>query len=334
MKGLTSERPILIVGLGSAGARHFRNLRSLGCSNFVFYRTHKGTLEEPEAAGWPETDNLESALNHHPEIAIIANPTALHVPIAMEIARAGCHLFIEKPLSHTLDGCAELEELAGHLKLVTMVGCQFRFHPLLLTLREHLEDGRIGKVVGARAEWGEYLPGWHPWEDHRAGYSARSDLGGGSILTLIHPLDYLYWLFGEVNRVHASACNIASLQTDIEDDLAELTLEFESGMVGQVHLDYLQRPPTHTLTVWGEDGRADLDYLAGNLRWMSFDGQVQVERVPEGFERNTMFVNEIQHFMECVERRVPTMATLTEGISVLEIALRAKRDALESRQRV
>lgn len=331
---MSSDRPILIVGMGSAGGRHFRNLQALGCSNFLFYRTHKGSLSESNAAGWPETDNLEDALNQHPQIAIVANPTSLHVSSAIEIALAGCHLFIEKPLSHTLDGCAELEALAEKQQLVTMVGCQFRFHPLLIDLREQIEAGRIGEVVGARAEWGEYLPGWHPWEDYRAGYSARTDLGGGAILTLIHPLDYMYWMFGKVNRIHASASKIATLQTDTEDDLAELTLEFESGVVGQVHLDYLQRPPTHTFTVWGEDGRAELDYLAGSLRWMPADGQEQVEQIPEGFERNTMFLDEIRHFVECVERQVPTSIPLSEGFVVLEIALRAKHDALESRQRV
>ena len=109
-------------------------------------------------------------------------------------------MFIEKPLADSLEHCRELAELAAQRGLTTMMGCQFRFHPLLISLRNQLFEGRLGNVLGARAEWGEYLPDWHPWEDHRKSYSARPELGGGVVLTLIHPLDYLYWLFGRVSR--------------------------------------------------------------------------------------------------------------------------------------
>lgn len=321
---------VLIVGLGSAGSRHFRNLSAMGHFKFLFYRTHKGTQENPGASGWPETDDLEEALAYNPQLAIVANPTAMHIPVAKEIAHAGCHLFIEKPLSHELDGCAELERLVNQKNLIAMIGCQFRFHPLLVTLREQLRSGRIGEIFGARAEWGEYLPGWHPWEDYREAYSARKDLGGGSILTLIHPLDYLYWLFGEVAGVHASVRNIPMLQTDTGDDIAEITLAFRSGVLGQIHLDYLQRPPTHTLVVLGDYGRAELDFATNELRWTSIDGHVQPETTVEGFERNTMFVNEMKHFLECVEEHRETRVPLSEGSAVLEIALRAKEDASNS----
>ncbi|MBU2456285.1 MAG: gfo/Idh/MocA family oxidoreductase, partial [Proteobacteria bacterium] len=179
-----------------------------------------------------------------------------------------------------------------------------------------------------RAEWGEYIPNWHPWEDYRCSYSARKDLGGGAILTLIHPLDYLYWLFGEVKRIHASMRSISSLQTDTDDDLAEITLEFTSGVIGQVHLDYIQRPPIHTLMVWGDNGRVKWDYHAGTLCWETVDGSIQVEEVPDGFERNTMFIDEMRHFLECVEQHKPTQIPLEDGIAVLEIALRAKQGVL------
>jgi predicted dehydrogenase len=270
---------------------------------------------------------LQAALEWHPNIALITNPTALHVETALACAEANCHLFIEKPLSHTMDGCAELEALVKQRRLVTMIGCQFRFHPLLNRLREQLHAGCIGKVIGAHAEWGEYLPNWHPWEDHRRSYSARKDLGGGVILTLIHPLDYLYWLFDGVKRVHASISSIASLQTDVEDDLAEITLEFTSGVVAQVHLDYIQRPPVHTLTVWGENGRVKWDYYAGTLRWEFVDGHTHVEQVPAGFERNTMFIDELRHFLECVEQNKSTRVPLEDGIEVLKIAIWAKQNA-------
>lgn len=327
-----SQPTILIAGLGSVGRRHLQNLRALGYSNFLLYRSHKGALPDAEAAEvdeWPVFTDLAEALRRGPDVAVICNPTALHVPVAIAAAEAGCHLFIEKPLSHTLSGCAELQALVRQNRLVTMVGCQFRFHPLLIKLRGQIRDGRLGEVIAARSEWGEYLPGWHPWEDHRRGYSARKDLGGGAILTLIHPLDYLYWLFGEVKKVRASMRSIPSLQTETGDDLAEITLEFKSGVIGQVHLDYIQSPPVHILTVLGDQGRATLLFEAGTLRWEGRDGSSQLESAPDGFERNTMFENEMRHFLECIKRRTPACVPLEDGIAALEIAVRAKRDALE-----
>jgi len=319
--------PILIAGFGSIGRRHFGNLRALGCNNFVFYRTYQATIPDADIAQWPSTDNLAEALAYRPRCAVISNPNARHVDVALAAAQAGCHLFIEKPLSHTLDHCQQLADVARQNGLTTMIGCQFRFHPLLGSLRNQLAAGRVGQVLGARAEWGEFLPDWHPWEDHRQSYSARADLGGGVVLTLIHPLDYLYWLFGPVADVQASIRGVPSLQTAAGDDWAEIILQFASGVIGQVHLDYVQKPTVHTLVVWGDRGRAVCDYHAGTLTWQSPDGQTEVENVPAGFERNTMFLDEMKHFLDAVAQRRSSDIPLADGIAVLDVALKAKQSA-------
>lgn len=137
MSALSSDRlaePVLIAGLGSIGRRHFNNLRALGCTNFIFYRTYKSTMADPETGAWPTTSNLQEALSHRPKFAVISNPTSLHVEVALAAAEAGCHLFIEKPLCNSLEHCRELADLATQRKLTTMIGCQFRFHPLLISL--------------------------------------------------------------------------------------------------------------------------------------------------------------------------------------------------------
>jgi predicted dehydrogenase len=323
------DGPILIAGFGSIGRRHFCNLRSLGCTNFVFYRTHQGTVSDDESAGWPSFDNLAAALVTRPRIAVISNPSSRHLEVATAAAEAGCDLFIEKPLSDSLDGCAELARIVQSRALVAMIGCQFRFHPLLIELRNAIESGRMGRIVGARAEWGEYLPDWHPWEDHRQSYSARPDLGGGVVLTLIHPLDYLYWLFGGIDRVQAATRPVPTLETQAGEDWAEITLTFASGVIAQVHLDYLQRPPVHRLFLWGELGTAALDFQEGILKWQmkeSNDGVTET-KVPAGFDRNAMFVDEMRHFLDCVATRQSPAIPLHDGIEVLKIALDARHAA-------
>jgi predicted dehydrogenase len=317
--------PILIAGFGSIGRRHFRNLRALGCEDFVFLRSRRGTVEDDEIRDFRWTADLDEALSFNPCIAIIANPSALHLPVALRAAEANCDLYIEKPLSHSMQGADRLAEVVRERGLVAMIGCQFRFHPLLNELKQQIAAGRLGQIAGADARWGEYLPGWHPWEDHRQSYSSRAELGGGVILTLIHPFDYLHWLFGPANRVQSSTAAVPSLETAAGEDWADVLLEYENRVIAHVHVDYLQRPAIHDLTVCGSQGRAVCDFQAGSLTYTAVDGTTEHHRVPDNFERNSMFVDCMRHFLQCTMERLPTLVPLQDGIDVLRTAIDAQR---------
>ena len=322
---------LLLTGLGSIGCRHLRNLQTLGYRDVVLYRTGRSTLPDDELGSLPVETDLDRALAHHPQAAIISNPTALHLPTALRAAQAGCHLLIEKPVSHALDGLDELQREVQVRGLYVLVGFQFRFHPGLRAIRQLIQEGAIGSIVHAHAHWGEYLLGWHPWEDYRRSYSARADLGGGVILTLCHPFDYLRWLLGEVESVSAIAGRLSGLELDVEDT-ADITLQFESGAIGTVHLDYVQRPPSHWLQITGQAGTIWWDNADGAVRcYRAETDQEEVLLVPEGFERNTMFLDEMRHFLACVEGAEQPLVTLDDGIQALRIALAAKTSALEGR---
>jgi len=201
-----------------------------------------------------------------------------------------------------------------------LVGFQFRFHPALQHIAERIAQGDLGHIVSARAHWGEYLPAWHPWEDYRRSYSARADLGGGVVLTLCHPLDYLRWLVGEVRAVTAMTAQSGLLDLAGVEDLAEIALRFECGAVGSVHLDYLQRPPEHTLTLIGERGTLHWDYHANTIRLRTPERE-QTYRYPEAFDRNDMFLAEMRHFLAVVRGEEEPRCTLADGVRALEIAL-------------
>ncbi len=141
---------------------------------------------------------IAEALAHKPQAAVIANPTALHLDVAIPAGGSRLHLLMEKPVSHTLERMDDLADALRRGGSRLLVGFQFRYHPGLRQVKAWLDGAEIGRPVGFRSHWGEYLPNWHPWEDYRLSYAARQDLGGGVVLTLIHPLDYLRWLLGEV----------------------------------------------------------------------------------------------------------------------------------------
>ena len=167
----------LIAGFGSIGRRHLNNLRALGETDFVLLRSHHSTLPDDDIKGLPVETTIEAALTHKPDAVIISNPTALHLGVAIPAARAGCSILMEKPVSHSMERIDELQTALKKGSGKILVGYQFRYHPGLRQIKSWLNEDKIGRVVSSRAHWGEYLPGWHPWEDYRQSYAARADLG-------------------------------------------------------------------------------------------------------------------------------------------------------------
>lgn len=322
----------LIIGLGSVGQRHLRNLEALGIADIRLYRTGRATLPDKELTAYPVFHDLDEALEKGPTAVVIANPTSLHLPVALASVQAGAHVLVEKPIAHSLDRIDELRQAVTAGRVAVLVGYQFRFHPSLRIIRTWLEQERVGMVVAAHAHWGEHLPGWHPWEDYRQGYAARSDLGGGVLLTLSHPFDYLRWLLGEVIAVQAVCDRVSGLDVSVEDT-ASVVLRFHRGTLGAVHLNYVQRPPQHTLQIIGEKGTITWNQADQAAALITADPEgEEVFHPPEGFTRNSLFRSEMAHFLECVAGGCTPACTLEDGIAALRIALAAKRSAAEGRE--
>ena len=325
----------LIAGLGSIGRRHFRNLIALGEKEIILLRTRKATLPDHELAGYPvEIDIHEALQKHKPDAVIVANPTALHLNVAIPAAEAGCHILLEKPVSDSLQRLDVLQQAVQKSGSNILVGFQFRYHPTLNKARELIQSNALGTALTVHAHWGEYLPQWHPWEDYRQSYAARADLGGGVIRTLTHPLDYLRYLNGEIESLWSFNGHISPLELDVED-VAEIGLKFSNGAIGGVHLNYFQRPPVHRLEIVGTNGTLRWDHADGILHvhqlpatFGSFSDNppapvTQTFAPPEGFERNQLFVAQTRHFIEIVRGESEPVCRLKDGVSALRLALAA-----------
>ena len=310
----------LIAGLGSIGRRHMRNLLALGEQDIVLYRTHKTTLPEDELAAYPQETDLQLALQKHkPDAVIVANPTSLHMDVAIPAAEAGCAILLEKPISHSMDRLDQLESAVRKSGSRVLVAFQFRFHPGLVRARQLISDGEIGRIISAHVHFGEYLPAWHPWEDYRQGYAARADMGGGVVLTQCHSLDYLPWLVGKVESAWGLTAKLSDLEVDVEDT-AKIGLRFDSGALGSLHLDYNQQPPAHHFEIIG---------TKGSLQWNLSDGATRIYRaekkdwdvfpLPAGWERNVMFMEQMKHFVAVVCGEAEPACSLEDGIRVMKL---------------
>jgi predicted dehydrogenase len=331
---------VLFTGLGSIGQRHVRNLRALlgdGVEILAYRSRGRSPVLNPDMTVRPGVDletvynirgftNLESALAQSPDAVFVTNPTALHVPTALMAARAGCHLFIEKPVAHTLDGVNELIEIVERQGLVAFVAYPFRFHPGLNLIKSMIDEGRLGQPVAAHIVNGEFLPDWHPYEDYRDTHPARRELGGGCLRIQTHEFDSALWLLGLPQRVFAVGGHLSRLEVDVEDSVSVL---LECQVAGRslpvhIHLDYLQRPPQRICEVVGDAGKVISDYYANRVEFHDTATKTVATYAFNGFERNQMFLDELSHFLACLHRVEEPVVDLHEAVRSLKIALAAE----------
>ncbi len=316
---------VLVVGLGSIGIRHLTNLRQLGCRHLGALRGRNKALYKPvDLSGVSVHVELDDALGAGYDAVIVSNPTSEHMQIAQRAAESGSHLYVEKPLSQALAGTDDLVETVRSRNLVAMVGCQLRFHPNLIAIKQWLGQGSIGRILGAQVDAGEFLPAWHPWEDYRESYAARRELGGGVILTLIHEIDYLYWFFGELKPMNSVGGRSGALELDVEDHASSFLLSERERVPVFLHMDYLQQPASRKMKIIGCHGIIEWDYHEGRAS-LSVDGSLrEASTVPENWDRNELFLSSMNDFLQAAVQGHKPRVTLEEGIAVLSIALRIK----------
>ncbi len=189
---------ILITGFGSIGKRHLENIISEKNNQIIIWTERKNL-------GFKNNNikifnSLKKCLSEKPDVAFITNETIHHIPTALELARNNLDLFVEKPISNSMKNVNKLCKIVEQKRIITLIGCNLRFHTCIQKIKELIESKTIGDIISVKVECGTYLPDWHPNEDYSNGYAARDDLGGGVVLTCIHELDYLYWFLARFKK--------------------------------------------------------------------------------------------------------------------------------------
>jgi len=313
-----------VIGCGSIGLRHVRNLLELQAGHVLAFDIREEARNAVAALGRVETvDEIDSLWRAGAQVAFVTASTDLHVSLAIQAARHDCHLFIEKPLSHSRDGVDDLCTEVERRGLIAMVACNMRFHPGPAKIKSLLEAGIIGNPIAARIQCGSYLPRWRPQQDYRLSYSA-SPVHGGIVLDGIHEIDLAVWYFGSAKvaaAVHLPASPIG-LDTD---GLSEILLYHACGTLSSVHLNFIQRDYRRTCQVIGAQGTIYWDFADTDVRVFGPSGNlVETHRLNADRVVNQMYIDELKHFLSAVEQGVPTSNPLRQSASVLDIALVAR----------
>ena len=311
---------IAVVGTGSIGRRHIGNLLRLGYDDVLAVSEKKKikTLEVG-SRNVRVVNDIDAALHSTVDTMFICNPTGLHFRYLEKAIEAGKHVFVEKPVGSVMNDFTSLRKQSEQKKLIIAVGHQFRFNPHLEELRKKVKANFMGNIFRVEAIQGEHIADYHPGEDYREDYAARKDLGGGILLTQIHQIDYLNWIFGPFSRVFAVSRQPSILGIDVEESVSYF-LESHNGCPIYGHMDFLSRPKTVSIRIMGDEHSMIWDYYGGKLI-CSNQGNVDEEAITfeRPLDRNQMFLDVVRDFLEAAESGGKPRSDLTDGVAALRI---------------
>jgi predicted dehydrogenase len=322
---------LAIIGLGSIGRRHLGNFRTVGVESLSAW----DIVAEARAAAVTQfpfatvTETLDAALERVDGV-VVCTPPDSHLALGRMALERGAHVMVEKPLTQTAEGVAEWLKACDAKRIRVLTAYNWRYWPPMLLVERLLAEGRIGPMRAARTEYAYHLPHHrYPGRDYRAFYMADAKQGGGCVLDESHAIDYMRWLCGEVTEVSAVVDHVSSLEIS-SDDIADLTVRFASGAIGNIHMN---------LFAWNMHSHFELMGEGGVIQWRRFENEVRLfdpkadrwEVYPFAGQLNDMYVEEARHFVACVRGEATPRCDGWDGLRTMRVIDAARRASAEQR---
>ena len=309
----------LIVGLGSIGQRHLKNIRQMYGDIELIVHRHQENKDSNIQGIKHITNDLDEALDLEPDFAIICNPSPFHIDTAIEIAHRGVHLLIEKPISSSTERVEELIALSKEKKIKLMVGYNLRFLESLNFFRQSVQDAIVGEIFSIKADVGQNLKYWRENQDYTKGVTANKNLGGGALLELSHEFDYISWIFGPVDWVSGLIGKKSNLSINVED-FSISTLGFkDKNYVANINMDLFRHDTHRECIVIGEKGTIKWNALENSVMIFSKSEKSWKTIFNESIERDSSYREELKHFIDCILQDKEPLIDGYSALSVLEI---------------
>tara|TARA_B100000925_G_scaffold290923_1_gene277376 strand:- start:1632 stop:2663 length:1032 start_codon:yes stop_codon:yes gene_type:complete len=340
---------ILIIGLGSIGQRHLRNLKLIESkSNFYAIRTNrkksapllnnfnqvlKGDIKKKYSLSYFNSIYEICKNNIKIDCAFVCTPSSKHISQVIELLKYNIHCFVEKPLGSSSKQLSALENLLKKKKkLITMMGYQLRFNPIMQYLNEVIKKkSPIGKLYYANIHHGENIKDFHPYEDYRISYAANKKLGGGVILSQIHEIDYFLHLFSnyKIKSATFNSSKISDLNIDVEDIFSSnfVLQKNNNKMFCNINLNYFERPKKRKFYLIGSGGTLVACFNTQKI-YIFKNGKRRILKF--NFRRNDIFIKEIKFFISKVKSKklISKDLNIFNGIKTLRFALKLKKNFL------
>ena len=327
-----SQKHFLVLGVGSVGRRHSRNLASLGCQISAMDpradHLKEAAIEVPLIHRFT---NLEDSLAKSSEYSgvIVCSPPNFHVRQAIAALKLGLPVLLEKPVSPDAESTRILADAVREAQVPLLLGYSYRWWPPVQELKCRLDQQAVGKVLHVRCVLSAHLADWHPWEHYQDFFMARRELGGGALLDESHFLDLMLWFFGMPGEVFAKIERLSALEIETDDNV-DAWLAYPDGKRILVHLDLYGRPHERSITVIGDQGTLQWRYETNTLRYSQSIGQ-DWQETKYTCERNEMFMGTAREFVEMLDSGQAPSCTIEDGYKVLR-AIEAMRRSSASGQ--
>lgn len=261
LKNRFAVKSAAVIGCGSIGQRHLRNLHILGIRDLYVLRSGmRNDVEFHPEFDVIETSSWDELFAKTPDVAVITNPTSLHLETIKHCLPHVRGVFVEKPLSHSLDQIPELLTEISERGVTSFVGYNLQFHSVVKHVNEFVTRDDVGKPLLFQCQVGQWIEDWHPGRNYKQAYYARRDLGGGALLSLIHEVHMATELFGPARQVSCVLPQSDLLSLDV-DVIADLMIEHANGGVSQIHVDLIQKPAHRQGVVSCERGWINYDLI-------------------------------------------------------------------------
>lgn len=320
---------IVVVGLGNIAKRHRRNFKQQFPHAKIVAVSASGRMPTDQVS---DADivlhSLDAAVAMNPDLVLIASPATYHLQHALPFIEQGKHVLVEKPLAVSAEDCQRIQTIALSSGAFVAVAYCLRYLPSARVVRELLQAGCLGTVFSAHVEVGQYLPDWRP-SDYRSSVSANEELGGGALLELSHELDYLQWLLGPQRVLHAVLRNSSMLELPVEE-VADLVLQSDSGVITAVHLDFLQSKATRRCAIIGSKARLEWDLIGNRVVVQDRDKITEHYSNPQ-WDKNGMYLAMLEDFVSGIRGDMKSCASLSEASGVINIINAAKMMAVKGR---
>lgn len=314
-----------IIGCGSIGKRHIKNLLSLNHKVAAWNRGEKRRKEVKKLFDIQTFSKQEELYNKFkPDVVFICTPNIDHTKDALLAAKNKCSIFIEKPLASNLKDLSKLKKIIINSKINTHIACNMRFDFGPKKIKELLNSKTLGKILWSNFFVGTYLPKWHPNEDYKKMYSSLTSLGGGVILDCIHEIDLLLWYFNAPTKYYSIMKNTKTLNIQTED-IADFIFHFKSGLIASMHMDYLYYPPKRSIKILGQKGWAEWDIATNDVKmYLNSSKKIKIFKSKKNYNKNLMYIDQIKYFIDCIKKNKKSFSSFEDGFNALNLVMKLK----------
>jgi len=329
---MISRHSVLIVGCGSIGERHLRCFQKTGRCEVTACEPNAPLRERmANTYGVPVLADAATAIAEGTYDAVaICTPAPLHVPLAIAALKAGRHVLIEKPLSHSLAGLDDL--FAAHANAGKQVAVAYVYHvfPFLTAAQAFIERGEFGPVRHATATSGQPFHLLRP--AYASTYYRDRAMGGGGIQdALTHLANWMESILGPTDSLLCDCAHLALPEVAVEDTV-HVSARHGNTLVNYT-LNQFQHPNETTIQFHAVGGSVKIEFhrqrwgtfAAGASNWAWHETPVP--------ERDSHFTNQAHAFLDQIEGQPARLCSLEAAAQTLRFNLAAMA-AAESGARV